>query len=567
MKDTSVGVPTRRGRRKLPVIWLVPLTALFTAPAYPPLEWHWAAWVGLAPLIWLLHHARGPLWFSIAAGWGYGAVFYALRYAWLPEALLVKGGLTYPVFFGIMIAATFLFALYPATVIAFCLWSHQRWGLSPGWSFPLLYSVQDALLGVTPFGGEPWGTLAATQTTFRVAEWLVPLAGGSFLVLVIASVNAYWFWAAIHWPLQRSRQILLALSGGMLAFLISLPAQGLAPEKVTGTDSKSAFRALLVPGNLPVNRLADPHASRETLRYFLQRTLAAPGASYPRGGPSVGEGPTPATEPAETPAIGEDQAIGEDPAMGTVELTIWPESAVSGRVEKGKLLDDLHGVAAALGSDFLFGSNARDLGRDFNSAYIVTGERFGISRYDKHNLVPFGEYVPEQIRWFFGKKLTEGIDDYHPGTGPSVLNWRGRRLGLSICFESILPGHVRSAVNEGADVLVAISNDQWLTAAAAAEHLNLTALRGMEVGREVLVAANGGWSGHLSAGRRTGMRYGDADALRVAVIPRSSLTPWTRWGYRVLVAAFLAYVAAIYLLRQLRLFSRPYSGEYFQTDR
>ena len=85
-----LGVPAPGAPQGAAVLWAVPLTALLTLPAYPPLEWPWAAWLALAPLILLLTTASGGVGLWFAAGWGYGVVHYAARFSWLPEALFGK---------------------------------------------------------------------------------------------------------------------------------------------------------------------------------------------------------------------------------------------------------------------------------------------------------------------------------------------------------------------------------------------------------------------------------------------------------------------------------------------
>jgi apolipoprotein N-acyltransferase len=224
-------------------------------------------------------------------------------------------------------------------------------------------------------------------------------------------------------------------------------------------------------------------------------------------------------------------------------LVVWPESAVPGEASRGRKLADLFELSSVVQADFLFGSNAREQGRLFNSVYLVSSERFQTSRYDKRRLVPFGEYVPDPFRSGFGKKLTEGVQDYAAGEGPAVLDWRGTKLGLAICFESIMPGHARRVALDGAEVLIVLSNDQWLTPSASRQHLRLTALRSLEIGREALVATNGGWSGHVREGKLVATSAAGGPVLKVAFQPASRQTPWTRWGYLPLAALCALWLA------------------------
>ena len=494
------------------VAWSLPLLGALPALAQPPLNWTPAAWLALAPALWCLRHGRGGVALWLGAGWGYGLAQAAFQYGWLPDALWRKGGLPFPVFLAFSVAMLAGLALYPALAFALTRWVGLRWGIAPWAAFPAAYAAQDALLGVTPFGGAPWGNLAATQTATGLAGWIVPLAGGSGLALVLAAVGGAWALA-----FDRARAGLALGEAGKFVAAPLLAAAALtvfcAWPSGSGTvlnDDGGAVPILLVPGDQPLPVLASPSAAPLVLRDFTARTIAAVAA-----------------RPA--PASG---------SVGPV-LAIWPESAVPGDAGRGKILADLFQMSEALDTDVLFGSNAEAVGRIHNSAYLVTGKRFATIRYDKRRLVPFGEYVPAGFGALFGKKLTAGVRDYSAGTAPPVQDWRGVRLGLAICFESILPGHARDAVLAGAEVLIVISNDGWLTEAAARQHLQLSMLRALEVGRDLAFVANGGASAVARDGRLL-IEVPRGGAPRAFTLHRrDGLTPWAEWG----MAMPLAWIA------------------------
>jgi apolipoprotein N-acyltransferase len=500
------------GNRQDRWVALVPLLALPLLTAYPPLEWRAAAWVGLAPLLWLLKHGPGSptAWFG--AGWGFGALFYAVQYAWLGRTMVELGGLPLPRFALFSAIGLGLVALLPAAAFALSRWSWQRLGVSPYLSFPLLYCLTDALLGVAPFEGAPWGSLAGTQTPALAAVLLAPLAGGSAVVLAVAGVNGCWAW----WAEGLRRGGWSAARRASLPFVVTLVAAPSWPAVDFDGAEARALRAVLIPGNFTNAAPAEEGFPR--FRGFVARSLAASG---------------------DVTALAEGAADGKKSAR---TLIVWPEAAAEGHVARGKRLVEVFKLGRLLDADFLLGSDASERGREFNSAYLVTGDRFDFRRYDKRVLVPFGEYVPVGFRWLFGKKLTAGETDYAPGGSPPVIPWREHVLGVAICFESILPGHMRRAAQAGAGLVVGLANDHWLTPAARLQHLRLTALRGLEIGRDVLFVSNGGWSAHL-AGPHVPV-LGDWQAPPGPAYPalRAGLTPWVRWGYLPLAGLLAGWV-------------------------
>ncbi|MEE8433487.1 MAG: nitrilase-related carbon-nitrogen hydrolase [bacterium] len=527
-----------------PLPWAL-LFGLAPLAAFPPLEWHLTAWVAFSPLLLALRSPRGTLkeWFF--AGWVMGAVFYAGHFFWLHRALVELSGMAlvpFLVFFSLLVAGLGL------NFGAGCLlvrWCRQSKGWHPFWTFPAWLAVQDWMLSEFPFGGVAWGSLAATQPHTLAARLIVPIIGAPGLVLLMGAVNACWAWGLqAVWPTGLGKRHggtrWPALGGAGLAVLV-ITTVTLAWPLAAGVPEPGARRmtSLLVPGGLSIaqlnatagyntegsNNTVDFNAAGyNTVRYYLARTMAG----FDSGGGSAPDGRNfPGANPGARKA-----------------LVIWPESSARGHIEKGKTLVELSQLGGLLQADFLLGSDARERGRDFNSLYLVGGGVFEVQRYDKRRLVPFGEFVPPGFQWMFGKKVTAGEKDYAAGTLPPVLPWRGVRLGLAICFESVLPGHLRAAVLEGAEAVITVANDAWLTRSAALHHLRLTALRGLEAGRDIVFVSNGGWNALLRDGRVVSGGADREQAFWAHPALRNGHTPWILWGNWLLAALLTAWVGA-----------------------
>ena len=151
-----------------------------------------------------------------------------------------------------------------------------------------------------------------------------------------------------------------------------------------------------------------------------------------------------------------------------------------------------------------------------------------VDRYDKTHLVPFGEYVP--LRAVLGRLLgavARGIaeSDVSAGLVPRALEltWpaRGARaseqttrtgvmVGVPICYELLFPDLVRRFVDDGAGVLLAITNDAWYGSTGAPhQFLAITAMRSAETGVWIVRAANTGISAIIDGRGR--VRDGDID--------------------------------------------------------
>ncbi|MGH7219115.1 MAG: apolipoprotein N-acyltransferase, partial [Nitrospiraceae bacterium] len=150
-----------------------------------------------------------------------------------------------------------------------------------------------------------------------------------------------------------------------------------------------------------------------------------------------------------------------------------------------------------------------------NSAYLLSPDGQLLGRYDKHHLVPFGEYIPfKSSLLFFLDKLVEGIGDFEAGDGPTVLTLtpkprsatagmagtpsRPVDFGVTICYEVIFPNLVRQFATNGAEFLVTVTNDAWFgSSSAASQHFSMVVFRSVENHLAFARSANTGISGFI----------------------------------------------------------------------
>ena len=232
------------------------------------------------------------------------------------------------------------------------------------------------------------------------------------------------------------------------------------------------------------------------------------------------------------------------PGMGRPDLVIWPETSVPYLVEEGgtiarAIAEAGQGAPVAAGIQRVVGP------KGWNTLAVIAGEgRIG-AHYDKHHLVPFGEYVPFGDRlfdWFgisaFAAQVGAG---YSAGTGPQILDMGpvlGRVLPL-ICYEAIFPQDIARAPGR-ADWMLQITNDAWFGPwAGPAQHAALSRLRAIEQGLPLVRVGNTGISAVLDGrGRVTGaapdaphrLALGVAGVIDAPVPGALAPTPYARLG-------------------------------------
>ena len=190
------------------------------------------------------------------------------------------------------------------------------------------------------------------------------------------------------------------------------------------------------------------------------------------------------------------------PAETRPDLIIWPETSVPVLLERaGVALDRM--VTAANGTPVVFGIQRSDLLRFYNSLVVLDTAGEITEVYDKHHLVPFGEYVPAP--WLFSRVGLDAFTadqgfGYSAGPGARLIDLGplGRALPL-ICYEAIFPQDLHAAP-ERPDWLLQITNDAWFGQISGPyQHLAQARLRAVEMGLPMVRVANTGVSAVIDA--------------------------------------------------------------------
>ncbi len=200
-----------------------------------------------------------------------------------------------------------------------------------------------------------------------------------------------------------------------------------------------------------------------------------------------------------------------------LDLVVWPESVcgIERTTREGQLppevLDGLH-------TPVLFGTVLRiwrgESPKLYNSAVLADGMGAILGTYDKMVLVPFGEYIPfgDTFPQFYSWLPFTGR--FHPGENEEPISFGRHNFSVSICYEDIFPGHIRSLMHGGRDhhipeVMFNLTNDSWYgKTVEPMEHLALASFRSIEHRRSLVRATNTGISAFVDPVGRLVKRSG-----------------------------------------------------------
>jgi apolipoprotein N-acyltransferase len=448
--------------------WALALgTSALLILAFPKANLAWLAPVALAPLLVAVTRERRRFR-RFLLGWGAGAVYWFGVCYWIQHDLALNGGVSEAVAWALFLLFAVAKALHLAVFALLAGWLMRRWWAVP--SVAALWVAVEATHGPLGFA---WLALGNAGIDMGIPMRLAPFTGVYGLSFLFATMGV----ALALAVLRRRRRELLWLAAAPLAML--LPP---LPHALPGDET-----ALLVQPNLSESEeWTAPSVDR------MQQRLV------------------------ELSLRGVLADIGHPPS-----IVVWPEMPAPLYWEDDRFRKYVSDLTGATHAYLLTGVVAHTPQRaPLNSVLLVSPAGHAIGRYDKVNLVPFGEFVP----WPFGfvNKISTEAGDFAAGTRVVVAPVAGHRIGTFICYESAFPNFVRQFARGGAEALFNVSNDGWFgRSAARRQHLELVRMRAAENRRWLLRATNDGITATIDPAGR----------VRRTLPPYVEATSMTGFGY------------------------------------
>ena len=393
--------------------------------------------------------------------------------------------------------------------------------------FSALWTLAELCRGQL-FTGFPWGAggYAHLESTLAAyAPWI-----GVYGIGAISAGVAMGVPLLISSFMAGRTQAWLVLSLSLLVVAVLMP-MGLQHAAPQFTQAAGTLKVRLLQGNIPQDEKFIPgQGVQQALSWYAEQLLAnsEPLVVTP-------ETAIPVLPQQLSPAYWQVLKDKYAPPNAPAQLSTTPQAALVGIPMGGP-------------------------GVGYSNSVMTLGPTDVNYRYDKHHLVPFGEYVPPFFQWFV-RMMNMPLGDFAQDRPPSsVFKWQGQRLLPQICYEDLFGEEVASYFakpEEAPTVLVNMSNLAWFDdTTAIAQHVAISRMRAMEFERPIIRATNTGLTGWVDAqgALREALPPFTRGALVIEFEGRSGLTPYAQWTSRWGLAPLWWLCAAIVLV--LGAFSR-----------
>jgi apolipoprotein N-acyltransferase len=444
----------------------------------------WLQILSLSVLVWQLNRAHTAKRAAVL-GWCFALAWLCGTFWWLYISMHTYGGLAAPLaVLAIVALAGFLSLYYAAASWAFKALAGENTA-GAAIIFAAAWTLAE-LARNSWFTGFPWGAGGYAHVDGPFAAWasLIGVYGLGAVVTVVAAWLATWS-SNKKWA-----------SAGLLCAAIVTALLAPPVSSTTGLNSVA-----LLQGNIPQGEKFDgTKGVPEALAWYAEQLQRS-----------------------------------------TATLVIAPETAVP------LLPHQLpEGYWAALEQRFGTGRQAAIIGiplGNFEQGYTnsVLGLKPGAPKpyqYDKHHLVPFGEFIPPLFRWFTDLMNIPLGDFNRGGIGQASFEFANQRWAPNICYEDLFGDELAARFIDpttAPTVMVNISNIGWFgNSVAIDQHRNISRMRALEFARPMIRATNTGATviinhrgevTHSLPRHTRGVLHGEVEG-------RTGTTPFAWWAAR-----------------------------------
>lgn len=423
--------------------------------AFPNFNLWFLAWVAFVPFLIALSNPNQTGRQAFALGLIYGTVFFVGTCYWLTYAMIHYGHIPTAIAYSLLVPAAVVISLFPALFSLALYYTIRRFNINALLLAPFVWVAFEWLrFQIT---GQLWNATGYSQAFI---PWLIQTASWgsvyavSFLIVLVNAAIAYALLGrkVVHYSLAG----FLILDCFLLLYLTGWNSITVKPVSTQAT-------VIAIQPNVPMSSM-----TLEEVQELFKRHV------------DLSE-----NEIRKIP----------DNEKALTRLVVWPESPMLFLYSRDSGLQGTLSEFTKRNKTSLIINSLEPAPNngDYNSAMFLNEKGNLAMQYDKINLMPFGEYVPVP-RWIPGAGYIPAmVGDFTAGKEYDLFPVGNVKAGIFICFESAFPNHTRTFANNGADVLIEMTNDGYLgPTPVLQQHLSNAVFRAVETNRPVVRVTNVG---------------------------------------------------------------------------
>ncbi len=486
--------------------------------AYSPFDYWGVAYLCAFGLIFAIMQQNHKVAYRAVLLWSLG--YFCCGVNWVSVSMMQFGGVPELVSYVAVGLLAFYLALYN---LLFC-WIVKRFKFNHPLAIASIFTFTEYLRG-TVFTGFPWLQFGYTQidSPFYGLASILGVEGLTFFVMLVSGYLVKFFYQFVKNNKNYTAYVKHLITPSLIAVIVV----GLQYINWVKQDDVKQTKIALVQPNIEQKLKWNPN-------YFQQHIVTYQNLILP--------------------------------LVNKNDVIILPESAFPALENNlSPLFESLEQIAKLNKTTFIIGTLNSQNNNMYNSTIVLGNDQQSfaeqtIVRYNKHHLVPFGEYVPfghllDWLRNVFILPINLSQGDFIQ----APLKANNATFNMAICYEIIFGNQVQQNQWQGnADYLLTISNDAWFGDSIGPwQHLQMARMRALELGKPLIRATNTGITVFVD---HQGKILKQAPQFKESVLSHTlsstvGKTPFTIWGNWVIYLLALT-ILIVTFIRQRYAVSR-----------
>ncbi len=453
-------------------------------------------------------------------GWYFGFGYFLFSLYWIAISLTFDQSFEFLIPVAIILLPTFLAIFYGLLTYLFSI-LYSKNVISSFFIFSILFGTIEFIRG-TIFTGFPWNLISFSFSNSIYFIQILSIIGTYSFNLICISL----FTAPALFILRNSRVEIMICFFFILISLAFLIFGQIKKDNFSSLESvKNSYVIKAISPNISLDRFYSKQDEVKIINELIK--LSAPTKIEPT-------------------------------------IYLWPEGIIS-----DSYLKDMSGYKKLFLNKFgeddliIMGLNSIETKNDknlfYNSMAIFNNKLDIIAKYNKINLVPFGEFTPfENIFSLIGlKTITNNYQSFSRGKSRIPLKVKNSKIDLNllplICYEIIYSGKLSRDNNF--DYIINISEDGWFgNSIGPKQHFSHSIFRSIESGKYIIRSTNNGISAIINPIGivEQKVKFGSTGYVELTASKLVKSTPFILHGNKIFLILILIYIFFIFSFNRIK---------------
>ena len=486
------------------------LLGVLSTLSLPPYNFFYINFFTLSLLFLISTNRNTNILVNFLIGWFFGFGYFLSSLYWISNSLTFESEFKKLIPISLIFIPSFL-AIFYGFVTILTLVFKLRKNISSLLMFSIIFSVIEFFRGHI-LSGFPWNLIVYSTETVDFILQILPLIGTYSLNLIVITLFITPVVAFIRIKLQY-KIIFLSI---IFTTVASMSFLGKYESKKYIFEKKLGIKIKIVSPQIDIKRYFDNQDPELRIKDLIKLS---------------------------------------DPIKNEKVLFIFPEGILS-----GIYLEDLLNYRYLFKDrfsnkhKFIFGISSKKDQNIYNSLILFDNNLNIIDKYDKNNLVPFGEYLPlENLLKNFGlKKITKGYRSFSFSNQRELISLHNIKILPLICYEIIYSGKIKKN-NKDFDLILNISEDGWFGETIGPyQHFTHSLFRSIEEGKTLLRSANNGISAIIDPidGVIDSVNLKKKGVISINSIKIYNSTLFSIYGNKIFFYLMIFYISFIFILKR-----------------